>query len=109
MHGKENKQVASIFGKILVGVAIALLVSSMAHRYELTISKEQYVESTLVYLEMFLLLIIIILNVVNFIRILTFLFSRKFIELRAIFLGLFSISILILSMAIDAPTLIYLT
>ena len=91
-------------------VSIILLVSATVHRGQLDLSRQEYVESLLIPIEMLSMISIFLMNLVNFILLIKHLIKRQWKKLF-ITIGVmaFSIALLIISMQIDAPTLVYMT
>ena len=91
-------------------VSIILLVSATVHRGQLDVSRQEYVESLLIPVEMLSMMAIFLMTLVNFILLIKHLIKRQWKKLF-ITVGVmaFSIVLLSISMHIDAPTLIYMT
>lgn len=107
---KLNKKSFSNFNILLLSISVVLLVSCILHRYQLIKYPELYTQSILIDVEMISLLLLLILNTLNSIKLLRTIIRKKFREIWVvIWIGTFSIVSIIISLVIDASTLIYLT
>ena len=94
----------------VVLVSIMLLISATVHRGQLDVSRQEYVESLFIPIEMLSMISIFLMTLVNFILLIKHLIKRQWKKLF-ITIGVmaFSIVLMSISMHIDAPTLIYMT
>ena len=95
---------------IVIITALVLLISATVHRFQLNISNSLYTNNILIPIEMFSMIAIMLFTLVNVIILITNLIKRNWKQLLIIFcVIIISIVLMIISMNIDAPTLIYMT
>ena len=94
----------------VVLISIILLISATVHRGQLDLSRQEYIESLIIPIEMLSMMAIFLMTLVNFILLIKHLIKRQWKKLF-ITMGVmaFSTVLLIIAMHIDAPTLIYMT
>lgn len=104
------KKNISVFTTIIISSSIVLFIGCLLHWYQFNNQPEIYTKSILISIEIVTLLLVSILNVINFIRIIRALITKNFREmLMNIIWGGFSMALIILSVIIDSPTLVFST
>ena len=95
---------------VVIFISLVLLISSILHRLQLNASNQEYTQSLLINFEMLSAISIILMTFVNVILFFKFLIQKKWNKLF-ITAAITVISILVFTaaMAIDAPTLVYMT
>jgi len=95
---------------IVIIITLILLISASIHRIQMNISEDLYRSNILIPIEMFSLVIIFIFTLVNVIILIVNLIKRKWKRaLIALCVIIISFVLMVVSMQIDAPTLIYMT
>ena len=95
---------------VIVIISLVLLGGSLIHSYQLDHFPDSYTESILIPVEIISALLITVLNIINFIMIISSIIRKKGkMVLYSLLIGLASIILFISSLYIDAPTLLYMT
>ena len=94
----------------IISISILLLISAILHRGQFNLSKQQYIKSIFTPIEIFSMISIFVMNFVNVILLIKHIIKKQWKKLL-ITIGIigFSTALMIISMQIDAPTLIYMT
>ncbi len=95
---------------IVIHIGLALLISAILHRLQLNISDQVYTQSIWINFEILFMVSIILMTLINVILLFKNLIKKKLREasVTAAIIAT-SIVVLIAAMAIDAPTLVYMT
>lgn len=95
---------------LIICISITLLISAVIHGYKLKNNPEIYTKSFLVDVEMNSLLLLLLLNALNFINFFINILKRRWKEvLTSSICSIFSITIIIVSFSIDVSTLLFMT
>jgi len=95
---------------IIMIMSIVLLISSILHSFQLNQSIREYTQSILVPIEILSMTSLLLMNLVNLVLFLKHILMRSWKKLLLTSCVIAcSILLMIISMQIDAPTLIYMT
>lgn len=98
-----------ILNIVIICLSITLIISAYLHKGQLNLDNDSYTTSILIDIEMISIMLLLLLNLVNFILLFIKALQRKW---KALFINLavlvLSVVILVVSMVIDLP-LLYLT
>ena len=103
LKNQEGNTVVILFSMIV-------LVFAVLHRMQLDLPDHGYVRSIFVHIEIWSMILLFMMNLINGILFITFLIQKHRRKALVTFLvGICSIVLMVVSMQIDAPTLIYMT
>jgi hypothetical protein len=104
---KEKK--SFIFNLTIAISSIVLILSAIIHRLQLN-NSETYRNSFLIHVEMTFMIILFALIIINFFVLLVHLFKKNWKQgIFSFIFGVLLMIAIVISMAIDSPTLVYMT
>lgn len=110
MSAKMNVLKNQKWNTAILFVSILLFVSSILHRLQIDLPGQGYIRSIFVHIEMWSMILLFMMNLINVIVFIVFLVQKYWRKALVTFLvGICSTVLMIVSMQIDAPTLIYMT
>lgn len=105
-----KKNYDNIWYIIVLTISTLLVISAIIHRNQFELLNEVYIKNNIIHFEMICLILLIALNLVNFILIIIKLLQRKWKESLTYFIVfIISFASVIISLLIDYPTLIFMT
>jgi hypothetical protein len=91
-------------------MSFVLLGSSLFHSYQLANFPDLYVKSPSIHIEIISMLLVLVFNMFNFIMIIVSTIRKRTKAVNyGVLVGFISFILLVISLYIDAPTLLYMT